>query len=45
MGVVCGIVEREEEAEDLGYRPGSAPEHICGLGNVLKLLGSWHSPL
>lgn len=45
MGVVCGIVEREEEAEDLGYRPSSAPKQACDLGNVLKLLGSQHSLL
>lgn len=45
MGVVCGVVGREEEAEDLGYRPGSAPKQVCGLGNALKLLGSQHSSL
>lgn len=34
MGAIYGVVERFGELEDLGYRPGSAPKQLCGLGNV-----------
>lgn len=38
-------MERVEEEEDLGCRPGPAPKQRRGLGNVLQLPGSQYSPL
>lgn len=39
------MVERAEEAEDLGYRASPAPKQQCVLGNVLKQSGLQYSLL